>query len=47
MTGDDINAVCKAAKEKFGKPVNPDQLAGFVGPKNLGNKLAAKPCWSM
>jgi nitrogenase molybdenum-cofactor synthesis protein NifE len=42
MIGDDINAVCKAATEKFGKPVIPVNAPGFVGPKNLGNKLAGE-----
>jgi nitrogenase molybdenum-cofactor synthesis protein NifE len=42
MTGDDINAVCKAAREKFGTPVIPINSPGFVGPKNLGNKLAGE-----
>ena len=42
MIGDDIDAVCKAAKEKFGKPVVPINSPGFVGPKNLGNKLAGE-----
>ncbi len=42
MIGDDINAVCKAASEKFGKPVIPVNAPGFVGPKNLGNKLAGE-----
>ncbi|CCB66894.1 MULTISPECIES: nitrogenase iron-molybdenum cofactor biosynthesis protein NifE [unclassified Hyphomicrobium] len=42
MIGDDINAVCKAAQEKFGKPVIPINSPGFVGPKNLGNKLAGE-----
>ena len=42
MTGDDINAVCKAASAKFGKPVIPVNAPGFVGPKNLGNKLAGE-----
>ena len=42
MIGDDINAVCKAAREKFGKPVIPINSPGFVGPKNLGNKLAGE-----
>jgi len=42
MTGDDIGAVCKAAAEKFGKPVIPVHSPGFVGPKNLGNKLAGE-----
>ena len=42
MIGDDIDAVCKAAAEKFGKPVIPVISPGFVGPKNLGNKLAGE-----
>ena len=42
MIGDDINAVCKAASQKFGKPVIPVNSPGFVGPKNLGNKLAGE-----
>ncbi|MBI4724885.1 MAG: nitrogenase iron-molybdenum cofactor biosynthesis protein NifE, partial [Rhodomicrobium sp.] len=42
MIGDDINAVCKKASEKFGKPCIPVNSPGFVGPKNLGNKLAGE-----
>ncbi|WP_298282083.1 nitrogenase iron-molybdenum cofactor biosynthesis protein NifE [Acidocella sp.] len=42
MIGDDINVVCKAASEKFGRPVIPVNAPGFVGPKNLGNKLAGE-----
>jgi nitrogenase molybdenum-cofactor synthesis protein NifE len=42
MIGDDINSVCKAASQKFGKPVIPVMSPGFVGPKNLGNKLAGE-----
>jgi nitrogenase molybdenum-cofactor synthesis protein NifE len=42
MIGDDIGAVCKAAAEKFGKPIIPVISPGFVGPKNLGNKLAGE-----
>ncbi|RAI00748.1 nitrogenase iron-molybdenum cofactor biosynthesis protein NifE [Acuticoccus sediminis] len=42
MIGDDINAVCRAAAEKFGKPVIPVNSPGFVGAKNLGNKLAGE-----
>ena len=42
MIGDDIDAVCKAASKKFGKPVIPINSPGFVGPKNLGNKLAGE-----
>jgi nitrogenase molybdenum-cofactor synthesis protein NifE len=42
LTGDDIEAVCKRASEKFGKPVVPVNAPGFAGPKNLGNKLGAE-----
>jgi len=42
MTGDDIEAVCKAAALRFGKPVIPVNVPGFVGPKTLGNKLAGE-----
>jgi nitrogenase molybdenum-cofactor synthesis protein NifE len=42
MIGDDINAVCKAATVKFGTPVIPVMSPGFVGSKNLGNKLASE-----
>ena len=42
MIGDDIGAVCKAAAAKFGKPVIPVNVPGFVGSKNLGNKLAGE-----
>lgn len=42
MTGDDVEAVCKTATQKFGRPVIPVVSPGFVGSKNLGNKLAAE-----
>ena len=42
MIGDDIEAVCKRASEKFGTPVIPVNAPGFAGPKNLGNKLGAE-----
>ena len=42
LTGDDIDAVCKAAREKFARPVIPINAPGFVGSKNLGNKLAGE-----
>ncbi len=42
LIGDDIEAVCKAASEKFGKPVIPVDSPGFAGVKNLGNKLAGE-----
>ena len=42
LIGDDIEAVCKAATAKFGKPIIPVNAPGFVGAKNLGNKLAGE-----
>lgn len=42
MIGDDVEAVCKRASEKFGTPVIPVNSPGFAGPKNLGNKLGAE-----
>ncbi len=42
MIGDDVEAVCKRAAEKFGTPVIPVNAPGFAGPKNLGNKLGAE-----
>lgn len=42
LIGDDIEAVCRRATEKFGKPVIPVNAPGFAGPKNLGNKLGAE-----
>ncbi|MFT3956375.1 MAG: nitrogenase iron-molybdenum cofactor biosynthesis protein NifE [Piscinibacter sp.] len=42
MIGDDVEAVCKRAAEKFGTPVIPVNSPGFAGPKNLGNKLGAE-----
>ncbi len=42
LIGDDIEALCKVAKEKFGRPIIPVNAPGFVGSKNLGNKLAGE-----
>jgi len=42
LIGDDIDAVCKHASEKFGTPIIPVNAPGFVGAKNLGNKLAGE-----
>lgn len=42
LIGDDIEAVCKAATAKFAKPIIPINAPGFVGAKNLGNKLAGE-----
>jgi nitrogenase molybdenum-cofactor synthesis protein NifE len=42
LIGDDIEAVCRRASEKFELPVIPVNAPGFVGSKNLGNKLAGE-----
>jgi nitrogenase molybdenum-cofactor synthesis protein NifE len=42
LIGDDIEAVCKAATEKWGVPVVPVDGAGFYGSKNLGNRIAGE-----
>ena len=42
LVGDDLEALCKAASEKFGKPVVPVDAAGFYGTKNLGNRIAGE-----
>ena len=42
LIGDDIEAVCRRATEKFGTPVIPVNAPGFAGSKNLGNKLAGE-----
>ena len=42
LIGDDIEAVCARASERFGKPVIPVNAPGFVGAKNLGNKLGGE-----
>ncbi len=40
LIGDDLEAVCKAASERFGVPVVPVDSAGFYGTKNMGNRIA-------
>ena len=42
MTGDDVDAVCKAAQEKVAIPVIPVNTPGFIGDKNIGNRLAGE-----
>ena len=42
MTGDDVEAVCKAAGEKTPMPVIPVNTPGFIGDKNIGNRLAGE-----
>ncbi len=40
LIGDDVEAVCRAAAERLDVPVIPVVAPGFVGSKNLGNRLA-------
>ncbi|MEY4592118.1 MAG: hypothetical protein RIR18_1013 [Pseudomonadota bacterium] len=42
LIGDDMEAVCKDASERWGVPVVPVDAAGFYGTKNLGNRLAGE-----
>ncbi len=42
LVGDDVDAVCKSAAEKWGVPVVPVDAAGFYGTKNLGNRIAGE-----
>jgi len=42
MTGDDIEAVCTAAAEKIAIPIIPVNTPGFIGDKNIGNRLAGE-----
>jgi len=42
MTGDDVEAVCNAAAKYVPIPVIPVNTPGFVGDKNIGNRLAGE-----
>ncbi len=42
MTGDDLEAVCKAAAKEVSIPVIPVNTPGFIGDKNIGNRLAGE-----
>ncbi len=42
LVGDDFEAVCRAATERWGTPVVPVDCAGFYGTKNLGNRIAGE-----
>jgi len=42
LVGDDVDAVCTAAEERWGVPVVPVDAAGFYGTKNLGNRIAGE-----
>jgi nitrogenase molybdenum-cofactor synthesis protein NifE len=42
MNGDDLEAVCKAAGAEVPIPVIPVNTPGFIGDKNIGNRLAGE-----
>lgn len=42
LIGDDMDAVCHKAAEKIGTPVIPVNSPGFVGSKNLGNRISGE-----
>lgn len=42
LTGEDIEDVCKKAERESGVRVIPVNAPGFVGPKNLGNRIAGE-----
>ncbi len=42
LIGEDIDTVCRNAEKKLGIPVIPVNAPGFVGPKNLGNRIAGE-----
>ena len=42
LTGDDIEAVCKAASVESPIPIIPVNTPGFIGDKNIGNRLAGE-----
>jgi nitrogenase molybdenum-cofactor synthesis protein NifE len=42
LIGDDLDAVCKAAAKKIGTPIIPVNSPGFIGSKNLGNRVAGE-----
>ncbi|MEJ2645699.1 MAG: nitrogenase iron-molybdenum cofactor biosynthesis protein NifE [Gammaproteobacteria bacterium] len=42
LAGDDIEAVCKAAQQRWSVAVVPVDAAGFYGTKNLGNRIAGE-----
>jgi nitrogenase molybdenum-cofactor synthesis protein NifE len=42
MTGDNLEEVCTAAQKKITIPVIPVNTPGFIGDKNIGNRLAGE-----
>lgn len=42
LIGDDLDAICQKATEKTGIPVVPVNSPGFIGSKNLGNRVGGE-----
>src|SRR5208337_295055 len=42
LIGEDIESACKRAENKLGIRIIPVNAPGFVGPKNLGNRIAGE-----
>jgi nitrogenase molybdenum-cofactor synthesis protein NifE len=42
LIGEDIEALCKRVEAEIGIPIIPVNAPGFVGPKNLGNRIAGE-----
>lgn len=42
LSGDDVEAVCREAEQRWSVPVVPVDAAGFYGTKNLGNRIAGE-----
>lgn len=42
LIGEDLDSICKSETEKYGIPIIPVNSPGFVGSKNLGNRLAGE-----
>lgn len=42
LIGEDIEAVCKKAATELGARIIPVNAPGFIGPKNLGNRIAGE-----
>jgi len=42
MIGEDIQAACRETEAELGLPVIPVDAPGFIGPKNLGNRVAGE-----
>lgn len=42
LLGEDLERICKEAGKKFGIDIIPVNTPGFIGPKNLGNRIAGE-----